>query len=225
MRAEVLDVSDQRADVLGLSVVAHHAADREVLVRVALGHGVGRREHGERLPPEVPVSFAPSIGSTIFRVCTAVRIVESPSAPARSNRPIPSMKNGRFSLITLRITEVFSTSWLDERSESEVYPGAVVRQVRRVRTSFARGTRPTGDCLEVGTWEFGSWELAVGSAWALEVGSRELKRSVQRGKRERRRSASTRARFSASSRAFSAARTALAASGEAASATAAGSTS
>ena len=45
----------------------------------------------------VPVSLAPKIGSTIRRVCTAVRMLLSPPVPAMLKRPMPSMKNGRFS--------------------------------------------------------------------------------------------------------------------------------
>jgi hypothetical protein len=41
--------------------------------------------------------LAPQKGSTIRRVCTAVRITASPPTPASSKVPIPSMKKGRFS--------------------------------------------------------------------------------------------------------------------------------
>jgi hypothetical protein len=47
--------------------------------------------------PSVPVTLVPKIGSTILRVCTAVRMLPSPPVPAMLKRPMPSMKNGRFS--------------------------------------------------------------------------------------------------------------------------------
>ena len=43
------------------------------------------------------MTFPPQRGSAIVRVWTAVRMTASPPAPASSNVPIPSMKNGRFS--------------------------------------------------------------------------------------------------------------------------------
>jgi hypothetical protein len=48
-------------------------------------------------PFAVPVSLVPHSGSTIFLVCTAMRMLPSPLVPAMLNRPSPSMKNGRFS--------------------------------------------------------------------------------------------------------------------------------
>jgi len=56
------------------------------------------------------VSFAPASGSTMRRVWTAVRIVESPPVPARLNRPNPSMKKGRFSLKKIGKRLLTSTS-------------------------------------------------------------------------------------------------------------------
>ena len=47
--------------------------------------------------PIVPVILLPKIGSMMRRVCTAVRMLPSPPVPAMLNRPMPSMKNGRFS--------------------------------------------------------------------------------------------------------------------------------
>ena len=47
--------------------------------------------------PNVPVILLPKIGSTMRRVWTAVRMLPSPPVPAMLKRPMPSMKNGRFS--------------------------------------------------------------------------------------------------------------------------------